>query len=70
MNNMEEKHREYRELEDTTKEKISQSLTNRPKSETHKLHISQGMKKYWQKIPSKKEDISMDDFLNGVNKND
>ncbi len=38
--------RQYRELDDQTKEKISISSRNKPKSEEHKEHISQGMERY------------------------
>lgn len=50
MNNNE---RQFRELADETKEKIRQSTANRPKSEDHKSHISQGMKKYWKSVPNR-----------------
>lgn len=43
--------RQYRELDDTTKEKISQANRNRPKSEIHRQRISQAMKDYWKTIP-------------------
>ena len=45
---MKEYKRQYRELSDETKQKISNSSRNRPKSDQHKQHISQGMKDYWQ----------------------
>lgn len=45
--------RQYRELDDEVKEKISQSSKAKPKSEDHKQHISQAMTKYWQSVPSK-----------------
>ena len=45
---MENRKRQYRELSDETKQKISNSSRNRPKSDQHKQHISQGMKDYWQ----------------------
>lgn len=45
--------RQYRELDDATKMKISNSSRNRTKSETHKEHISQGMVRYWKTVPSK-----------------
>lgn len=41
----------YRELDDETKQKISNSTRNRPKSEQHKEHISQSMQKYWETVP-------------------
>lgn len=43
--------REFRELSDETKRKISQSSSNKPKTDSHKQHISQAMKKYWQSVP-------------------
>lgn len=43
--------RQYRELDDETKRKISASSRNKPKSESHKQHISQSMTKYWQTVP-------------------
>lgn len=52
MNNMTYK-RQYRELDDEVKEKISRSSSNKPKSEEHKQHISQGMEKYWRTVPNK-----------------
>lgn len=45
--------RQYRELDDDVKERISQSSKNKPKSEDHKQHISQAMTKYWQTVPHK-----------------
>ena len=49
---MKEYRRQYRELSDETKQKISNSSRNRPKSEQHKQHISQGMKIYWESVPT------------------
>lgn len=43
--------RQYRELDDSTKQKISNSSRNKPKSEQHKQHISQAMIDYWQTVP-------------------
>lgn len=43
--------REFRELSDETKRKISRSSSNKPKTDSHKQHISQAMKKYWQSVP-------------------
>lgn len=43
--------RQYRELNDETKMKISLSSRNKPKSEAHKQHISLAMEKYWQTVP-------------------
>ncbi len=45
--------RQYRELDADVKMKISNSSRNKPKSEEHKQHISQGMEKYWQTVPNK-----------------
>ncbi len=42
--------RRYRELDDVTKHRISLSMSNRQKSETHKEAISQSMKDYWSKV--------------------
>lgn len=43
--------RQYRELSDEHREKISQATANKPKSAEHRLHISQAMKDYWQTVP-------------------
>lgn len=53
---MKEYKRQYRELEDATKQKISQSSRNKPKSEQHKQHISQGMIDYWQTVPHRPDE--------------
>lgn len=45
--------RQYRNLNDEVKQKISTSTKGRAKSYDHKQHISQGMKKYWSSVPSK-----------------
>lgn len=45
--------RQYRELDDSVKQKISQSMRGRSKSESHKEHISNGLKQYWKQIPNK-----------------
>lgn len=45
--------RQYREIDDETKMKISLTSRNKPKSEQHKQHISQGMIDYWQGVPSR-----------------
>ena len=49
--------RQYRELDDMTKLKISQALKGRCKSYTHAQHISQGLKNYWQHVPSKNKQV-------------
>ena len=43
--------REFRELSDETKLKISRSSSNKPKTDSHKQHISQAMKRYWKSVP-------------------
>jgi hypothetical protein len=55
---MKEYKRQYRELSDETKQKISNSSRNRPKSDQHKQHISQGMKDYWQNVPNRPDDTN------------
>ena len=44
--------RKFRERDEITKMKISNSLRNRTKSATHRQAISQGLKKYWEGVPS------------------
>ncbi|MGYP000274278823 len=60
---MENTKREYRDLSDETKQKISASTKGKQKSASHKIHISQAMLKYWQGIPSKPKQTTMDDLL-------
>lgn len=43
--------RQFRELSDEHREKISQATVNRPKSVEHRQHISQAMKDYWETVP-------------------
>ena len=43
--------REFRNLHDDTKLRISQRLTGRNLSDTHKQAISDALKKYWATIP-------------------
>ena len=45
--------RQYIELSDMTKQKISQAMKGKSKSLTHKENISNGLKDYWKKIPNK-----------------
>lgn len=45
--------RQFRELSDETKAKISQTMKNRSKSMTHKEKISNSLKNYWRNIPNK-----------------
>lgn len=57
--------RQWRELSDAHKEKISQSSSGKPKSTAHRQHISQSMKQYWRGVPHRPEgeDMSMDEYL-------
>ena len=51
---MEQKYkRQYRQLSDETKQKISNSTRNKPKSSSHIEHIRQAMLKYWKNVPNK-----------------
>lgn len=45
--------REYRQLSDLTKAKISQSMKGKSKSFTHREAISNGLKNYWTTVPDK-----------------
>lgn len=44
--------RKYRERDEITKMKIRNSLKNRAKSIEHCRAISQGLKNYWEGVPS------------------
>lgn len=57
--------RQYRERDEITKMKISNSLSNRTKSATHRQAISQGLKTYWGNVPSMKNNK-----MNNSNDND
>lgn len=63
--------RQWRELSDETKERISQSSKHKPKSVAHKEHISQSLIDYWRGVPHKpgNEGMTMDEFL-GVDDGD
>lgn len=51
--------RKDRSVSPEVRQKISQSLTGKPKSETHKAHISQSLRAdtggYWSHIPAAPE---------------
>ena len=47
--------RKYREMDDATKQKISQKLKGKMKSFSHCQAISDGLKNYWQQILSKSD---------------
>lgn len=48
--------RRDRQVSPETRQKISASLKNRPKTDLHKQHISDGQKAAWKKIPVHYED--------------
>ena len=48
--------RQFRQLNDDTKQRISQGLKNRTLSDSHKQAISDGMRAYWSTIPNKPND--------------
>ena len=48
--------RQFRQLSDETKQKISQSLRGRSKSMNHVENIKNGMRNYWKTVPNKPED--------------
>ncbi len=56
MNNSQPYRRQYRQLDDETKLKISASTQGKPKSEEHKEHIRQAMINYWQGVPARPDD--------------
>ena len=45
--------RQFRELSDDTKKKISQSAKGKRKSYSHRQHLSQALQDYWKTVPSK-----------------
>lgn len=53
--------RQYRNLGDDTKAKISQALKGKSKSLSHAQAISQGMVNYWKHIPPKPSDEPHDE---------
>lgn len=59
--------RQYRELSDEHREKISQATMNKPKSAEHRQHIRQAMIDYWRSVPHRPsgetEHTTMKDFL-------
>ena len=46
--------RKFRERDEITKMKISNSLRNRSKSASHRQAISQGLKNFYKSLPSMK----------------
>lgn len=49
---MKEHKRKFRERDEITKMKIGNSLRYRAKSASHRQAISQGLKNYWEGVPS------------------
>ena len=50
---MSEYKRQWRELENSTKEKISKAMKGKAKSFNHKEHIRQSMLDYWSQVEHK-----------------
>ena len=46
--------RQFRERDEVTKQKISNALRHRKKSASHCQAISDGLKNYWEGVPSMK----------------
>lgn len=63
MNNQPHK-RQWREVDDATRERISRSTQGKSKSEQHKQRISQAMKDYWGQVPHRPQSgITMADLI-------
>lgn len=65
-----ESKRQYRELSDETKQKISASSKGKSKSFAHRELLSQSLKNYWRTIPNKPKQTTMDEFLGKGNQAD
>ena len=59
--------RTYRQLNDDTKQRISQGLKNRTLSDNHKQAISDGMRAYWATIPNKSNNDENNESKNPLN---
>lgn len=59
--------RQFRELDDSTKQKISKASKGKTKSMSHREHLSHALKKYWDSVPSRSKDLSMQEYLQGEN---
>jgi hypothetical protein len=57
--------RKFRERDEITKMKISNSLRNRSNSAEHRQAISQGLKNYWEAVPSMKNNEEGNTLNNG-----
>lgn len=60
---MENRKRIYRELSDETKKKISNSSKGKSKSSSHKAALSKSLVRYWESIPHKPKQVTMDDLI-------
>lgn len=60
--------RKFRELEDSTKQKISKASKGKAKSVNHRQHLSQALIRYWQGVPRRDEHLTMDEYF-GIEKN-
>ena len=56
--------RQFRDLRDDTKMRISQSLKGRSFSDSHKQAISDAMRQYWATIPYRPSDNNESNNLN------
>ena len=66
MNNTQQKQyvRTERTVPPETRQKIANSLRGRSKSYSHRIHISQGEKAYWEKIkPANSGSTTMNDLI-------
>lgn len=59
--------RQYRELSDETKTKISDATRGRSKSAQHKANISKGMQEYWNTIPNRPQPSTGDTATSDLN---
>lgn len=56
MNHNATPNRQYKQLSDATKQKISFKMKGRSKSDSHKVAISKGMSEYWKTVPNRPYD--------------
>lgn len=62
---MSEYKRKYRELDDSVKQKISQSSRGKSKSIEHRRQLSIALQNYWSGVRSKNEIIGRQEHLTG-----
>ena len=67
---MSEYKRQFRELSDETKDKISKSSKGKRKSFSHRQHLSQALTDYWKSVPSRGEHLIMQEYLHGEENNE